>query len=423
MTESDFQTFEAVGALVVVIDVDGRIAHWNHCCSDLTGYSLEEVRARKLWDFILVPEEIEPIKAAFAKLWTSRRPSTYTNHWVTKTGERRWISFSHTVTAYPEGRVQYIIATGVDQTERKQAEEALRASEATLGARAVESTRLYENARRATDDLREANQHMVSATIRAQELTEKVEAALTRSEESERDLRAAAEFREIFIGILGHDLRNPLGAIHLAVEQQLRRSHLDDQDRKAAKRILTSTERMARMIHQLLDLTRARFGGGFPIEPKPSDLSDICRNVVAELEATIHLELEGDLTGTWDPDRLAEALSNIAGNAVEHARPGTAVVVRAYPDDAEIVVEVTNRGNAIPADLLPLIFEPFHRRKGSKSAAGHLGLGLYIAKQIVLASGGTLDVRSVDGATTFRMRLPRPGPSPSLPLMQGEAHA
>ena len=104
---------------------------------------------------------------------------------------------------------------------------------------------------------------------------------------------------------------------------------------------------------------------------------------------------------------MAEALSNITGNAIEHAAPGTPVVVRAHAEGGEVVVEISNRGSEIPADLLPIIFEPFQRGKGEKSAAGNLGLGLYIAKQIVLAGGGTLDARSADGTTTFVMRLPR----------------
>ncbi len=104
---------------------------------------------------------------------------------------------------------------------------------------------------------------------------------------------------------------------------------------------------------------------------------------------------------------MAEALSNIAGNGIEHALPGTPVVVRAHSEGEGVVVEISNRGEAIPAELRPLIFEPFHRGKTDKAAAGNLGLGLYIAKQIVVASGGTLDVRSGDGTTTFRMRLPR----------------
>ena len=126
------------------------------------------------------------------------------------------------------------------------------------------------------------------------------------------------------------------------------------------------------------------------------------------------------MTGTWDPDRLAEALSNIAGNAVEHAAPGTPVVVRAHPEGDEVVVEIINQGDPIPADVLPFIFEPFRRGKRERSATGNLGLGLYIAKQIVLASGGTLDARSAGGTTTFVMRLPRQAAWASPASSKGE---
>ena len=416
MRESDFQTFEAVGALVVVLDVADRIVYWNRCCTDLTGYSLEEVRGRRLWDFALVPEEVEAVRAVFATLHEAARTTDHGNYWVTKTGERRWIAFSHTVAKDADGRDQYIIKTGIDQTERKRAEEGFRASESALGARALESNRL-------TDDLREANQYMVRATIRAQELTEEVESALARSEKSERELRAVAEFREMFIGIVSHDLRNPLGTIALVADLLLQRGRLDEHDRDGVSRIVASCQRMGRMITQLLDFTRARLGGGFPSEPKPGDLRDICRGVVQEFGDSVRLEVEGDLSGTWDPDRLAEALSNIVGNAVEHALPGTPVVVKAYPDGGEVLVEISNRGSDIPADLLPVIFEPFRRGRGDKSAAGNLGLGLYIARQIVAGSGGTLDARSVDGTTTFVMRLPRQAPSVRPAPSRPEARA
>ncbi len=405
MTEPDFTCFEVVGALVVVLEPDGQIVHWNRRCSELTGYSLEEVRGRRFWDFLLVPEEIEPVRAAFAAL-TFEHPSPYTNYWVAKSGERRWIAWSHTLMTHPDGGVRYVIKTGIDRTESKRASDDLVASRAMLAARAVESTRLYEDASRLTNDLREANQHLVRATIQAQELTEKVEAALARSEESERQLRATAEFREMFIGVLGHDLRNPLGTIAMLAEV-VRHCRVDDEARRCISRIVASTQRMSRMIHQLLDFTRARLGGGFPLEPKPTSLRDVCQSVVEEFGASMHLDLEGDLTGTWDPDRLAEALSNIAGNAVEHARPGTEVVVRAHPQGTDVVVEISNRGDPIPPDLLPFIFEPFRRGQHESSTTGNLGLGLYIANQIVLTSGGTLDARSADGTTTFTMRLPR----------------
>ena len=146
---------------------------------------------------------------------------------------------------------------------------------------------------------------------------------------------------------------------------------------------------MNRMITQLLDFTRVRLGGGFPIDRVPGDLRDICEGIVQEFGSPIDLELEGDLTGSWDPDRLAEALSNITGNAIEHAAPGTPVVLRAHGVGAEVVVEISNQGTAIPDDVLPVIFEPFRRGKRAAPAAGNLGLGLYIAKQIASAGGGT----------------------------------
>jgi PAS domain S-box-containing protein len=219
--------------------------------------------------------------------------------------------------------------------------------------------------------------------------------------------RSLAEFREMFIGILGHDLRNPLGSIVMASALLLRRGHLDDQDAETAGRIIRSGQRMTRMIAQLLDLTRARIGGGLPIEPKPTDLSEICRNVIEELESPIHLEVEGDVTGIWDQDRLAEAVSNLAANAIAYAAPETTAIVKAHGEGAEVIVEVSNQGDPIPAELLPHIFEPFRQAREGQRSTGHLGLGLYIACQIVRAHGGTLEAQSAGGTTTFAMRLPR----------------
>lgn len=264
---------------------------------------------------------------------------------------------------------------------------------------------------RLIDDLREANQQMVGVTIRAQQLTDEAEAAKARAEESERELLSVAEFREMFIAIVGHDLRNPLAAIHMFCEHIVAGGHLDPQQERAFVGIIKSSERMARMITQLLDLTRARLGGGLPIKPTPTDLRRVCESVVAEFKAPVELGIEGDVTGCWDPDRLEEVLSNLVGNAVDHAAPGTAVVVKAHADGEECVVEVSNQGEPIPAEVLPFIFEPFRRARVQKhSRAGNLGLGLYIANQVVLSHGGTLAASSAGGTTTFVMRLPRTAP-------------
>ena len=261
-------------------------------------------------------------------------------------------------------------------------------------------------------DQREANARMVRATIRAHELADEADAATERAEESARELRTVAEFRERFMGIVGHDLRNPLASIVTSAATLLRRGHLDEHDAKTAARIISSSQRMNRMILQILDFTRARLGGGFPIEPQPTDMGDVCRDVVEEFEATIQLEVEGDVTGKWDPDRLAEVLSNLAGNAIEHAARGTVARIKAHAEGAEVIVEVSNQGDDIPADVHPFIFEPFRRAKQhEKSATGNLGLGLYIAHEIVLSHGGTLEAHSAGGTTTFVMRLPRDSPS------------
>ncbi len=294
---------------------------------------------------------------------------------------------------------------------------------AARAALAVENAQLHESARRALHDLREANEEMVGATIHALELTEAAEAARALTEERERELRQVAEFRELFIGIVGHDLRTPLSSITLAATLIRRHAKLDERDDKSLSRIIHGSERMTRMISQLLDLTRARLGGGFPLDGKPTDLRELCRCVVEEFDHPIELAIDGDVTGVWDADRLVELLSNILGNAIEHAQPGTPLGLHAYSEGNDVVIEISNEGNPIPAELLPTIFEPFRRgRQCEKSSAGNLGLGLFIAKQIVLSHGGTIVARSADGVTTFVMRLPRQLPS-SAATTHGDAAA
>ncbi len=239
------------------------------------------------------------------------------------------------------------------------------------------------------------------------DITERKQAE-TRLADSLRAERQLSEFQEMFIAILGHDLRTPLTAIHMAAEVLVNRGCLDAQDTKTVARIVRSDERMAHMITQLLDLTRARLGGGLPLERAPTDLRDVIQAVTEEFDATFNVEVEGDLIGRWDAGRLSEVLSNLAGNALRYATRGTSVSVSAHSEGDDVVVEVTNQGEPIPMDVLPFIFEPFRRaRQLEKSATGNLGLGLYIARQIALSHGGTLDGRSTDGTTSFVMHLPR----------------
>lgn len=266
---------------------------------------------------------------------------------------------------------------------------------------------------------REANQSLVLAAIRAHEEADDARSARRVAEEesnklrtAEAELRETAEFRERLIGIIGHDLRTPLSAMSTAASVLMLRGNLNEDDAKLAGRIIDSGERVARMISQLVEFTRARLGGGFELRLVAADLEEICFQVAEELRLTsgtaVRLEVSGDVTGHWDVDRLAAVISNLAGNAVEYATPGTPVLLQLEGDSKFVTLHVVNRGDPIPPESIDSLFEPFRRAATSGDRAkGHLGLGLYIASEIVASHGGTLEVQSADGTTTFSVRLPR----------------
>jgi signal transduction histidine kinase len=217
--------------------------------------------------------------------------------------------------------------------------------------------------------------------------------------------------REMFVGILGHDLRSPLGAVITSATFMIELDELEEPYRSLTARIASSSRRMDRMVSDLLDLTRSRFGGGIPIERADMDLRDAVREVVSELGA-LHTAAEfdvrfaGDLRGRWDPGRVGQVLVNLIGNAVEHGAAATPVTVDVGGDAGTVRVLVHNHGTPIPESLLRRIFDPMKTRQGGSSE--HLGLGLYIADRIVTAHGGSIDVESSASAgTTFTVHLPR----------------
>jgi signal transduction histidine kinase len=226
------------------------------------------------------------------------------------------------------------------------------------------------------------------------------------------DRQLAAQERERVLGIVGHDLRNPLNAISVSAKLLLRRD-VPEVVTKPVRRIVTSAERMERLIVQLLAFTQARHGSGLVLHRRPTDLADVARLVLEETEAanpskTVHLCVLGDSSGEWDPDRLSEVLSNLLGNAVQHGGDGP-VDVRVRAEGTEVVVEVHNDGPAIPPAVLPSLFDPFRRGAGKdRVRSSSVGLGLYISREIIRAHGGSIDARSSeDEGTTFAFRLPR----------------
>lgn len=232
-------------------------------------------------------------------------------------------------------------------------------------------------------------------------------------------LDETAEFRERLIGIVSHDLRNPISVIMMAATVLMRSPNADRQTiDKMVTRIYRSGERAAAMIRDLLDFTQARLGGGIRIGRKPADLHAIVRQVVEETEVahperTFVLQHHGNAQGEWDADRLAQVISNLLSNAVSYSPASTSI--RITTEDLGDIVEFTvhNEGAAIRSDLQASLFEPMQRASSELNNANRsVGLGLYIVKHIVEAHAGTVVVNSAEGqGTRLIVRLPRAVPN------------
>lgn len=221
--------------------------------------------------------------------------------------------------------------------------------------------------------------------------------------------------KELLLGVLGHDLRNPLGAIRMSTTLMMAKEGPAWVHARNATRILTGVTRMDELISDLLDFTRSRLGGGIPVVPERMDLGLIAQQTVDEIGAfrgdcVLHLEVSGDLCGRWDGARLAQALSNLVGNACQHGSRGAPVTVVVRGDADDVVMAVHNEGPSIPVARRKDIFDPFSQLAPSGAApsdTSSIGLGLYIVRAIVDAHHGIIEVASSRQGTTFTVRLPR----------------
>jgi len=221
--------------------------------------------------------------------------------------------------------------------------------------------------------------------------------------------------KEMFLAILGHDLRTPLGAVLMSAEFMLETHELVEPHLTLTSRIASSSKRMNQMIGALLDFTRSRLGGGIPIVRASMNMGKVVHDVVNEISAaypdrTIKVDARGSLQGEWDCPRVSQLLTNLIGNALEYGSGKTSATVSVQGDEKEVSVAIHNRGVAIPAEQLNGIFNPMKRKAitATPGPAGNLGLGLYIADRIVSAHKGRIDVESSEEAgTTFTVHLPR----------------
>jgi signal transduction histidine kinase len=223
--------------------------------------------------------------------------------------------------------------------------------------------------------------------------------------------------QNMFLAILGHDLRNPLGTIITGASFIMGAADVGNKYVLAATHMFSSGQRMNKLIADLIDFTRTRLGAGLPIKPKQTDIAEICLNVVEELriyhpERIIKLDKKGELTANADEDRIAQVFSNVIGNALQYGEKNESINVSLYADSNSIVAKVNNKGPVIDSQKMGAIFEPLVRLTSHDSTDysrdSSLGIGLYIAKQIVQAHSGTISVSSnqVEG-TSFTFTLPR----------------
>jgi signal transduction histidine kinase len=230
--------------------------------------------------------------------------------------------------------------------------------------------------------------------------------------------------REMFLAILGHDLRTPLGAILASAAYMSESGELEDPYQTLASRIASSSTRMVRMVGDLLDFTRSTLGGGIPLVREDMSMETAVREAVDELAVTypgrtVQVDAPGAHDGEWDRGRIGQALTNLLGNALEHGSLAQPVTVELGDHAGEVTISIHNGGEPIPADELDGIFNPMKSRGTTGSASrgpwGSLGLGLYIAERIVHAHGGRIGVDSDGSGTTFTVHLPRQTQSDSHP--------
>ena len=229
--------------------------------------------------------------------------------------------------------------------------------------------------------------------------------------EAGRAVDEMARFRDLLVGVMGHDLRGALQSIELGTQVLLGKPEDASAVLRMAGTMQRASRRMTRLIEQLLDFARTRLGGAIPVLPTACDLGELMRKALDEIEpaarARVGLEIATDPDVRWDRDRMAQVLRALIGNAVQHGTPGTPIAIELDGDAARVRIAIRNDG-VVPADVLPVLFDPFARAALRRHGAGSVGLGLNAAAHIVEAHGGRVRVdSSADAGTRVELDLPR----------------
>ena len=229
--------------------------------------------------------------------------------------------------------------------------------------------------------------------------------------------KKSSDSKDMFLGILSHDLRNPLGSMTMSAALAPQLGTLTEKQTALMSTIARSGARATEIVNHLLDLTRVRLGSGLGVVREPMDMDTVSRQIVDEMRAiyparTFSLDNSGNMKGSWDKARIGQVFSNLLGNAVRYSSENTVIRVKVEGLPDEVVFSVGNEGMPIPVDAIRRIFNSLTRAEvpdgENHPESINLGLGLYITKEIVVGHGGTIGVASTEAdGTTFTVRLPR----------------
>lgn len=236
---------------------------------------------------------------------------------------------------------------------------------------------------------------------------------VTARKQAEEQTRNRAAFERQLIGIVSHDLRNPLSTILLGTQMLMAGDRIADSSLRALARIQAAAERCTRMVNDLLDFTQVRVGGGLAVAPAPGNMHALVRQAAEEVgmgaaERELQVVATGDAHGAWDLDRMSQVMHNLLTNALKYSPPDSAISVRCEAGEADVAVEIHNLGAPIAPEALARIFQPMQRATSQlENRARSVGLGLFIVKHIVEAHHGEIAVRSTADGTTFAFRVPK----------------
>ena len=336
---------ETAGALVVVLDTEGRIVRFNRACEQATGYAFEEVRDRLVWDLFLLSEEVRPVQAVFENLRSGGSPSRFQNYWLAKDGTRRLIAWTNTVVLDRTGAVEYIIETGLDITEMKRVQDQL---------------------------------------VRTERL---------------------AELGTLASG-MAHEIGTPMNVILGRAEYLMQRTQ-EETTKKGLETIVGQVERITKIMNQLLTFARRRPSERRPMDISwtVQDVLEVLRERLARHRIQVDTAFAPSLPLVHaDPDQMSQVLLNLVINAI-HAMPeGGTLRIGLRPTGQHMTVTVTDTGHGIPQEDVEKIFLPFFT---TKEVGKGTGLGLTVVQGIIQEHGGTIEVSSEpDRGTTFTLSLP-----------------